>query len=204
MVKSYSRLAKSAGRLDDDLSRDVQISSARGSLCLRLLVLAAVVLLCLLVSVLASVLVFSLQSQGEDRFANSYVEVVPLDEVKPSCSSVPLEYRLAMDAIRARLELSLFRFDCDPDPHATPERCAQRGCCWSPPEASQNEDLATSVPYCFYPTGHRSHAFVNATRSKHGFSLFYALLAPSGYPKDVQLVQVDLIVYADDILRIKV
>jgi len=117
-----------------------------------------------------------------------------------SCASVPVEYR----------------FDCDPDPNTSIERCAARGCCWQPPHDSSNKNGAapltinhesasnTNVPYCFYPSGHRSHKIINATREDFGYTVFYGIMMTSGYPGDAAIVRMDLILYGQGILRIKV
>ncbi len=60
------------------------------------------------------------------------------------------------------------------------------------------------MPYCFYPVGHRSHALVNVTSRDDGASAYYALLTPSGYPDDIDVVRMDVVVVDESTLRVKV
>ncbi len=107
------------------------------------------------------------------------------------CSSVPVVYR----------------FDCQPDPKLGERECLNRGCCWDPsPSRVALESEPLDVPYCFYPEGHSSYAFVNVTQMKggSGASALYRLRSSSGYPKDSKFVRMDVVGETESRLRVKV
>ncbi len=65
-------------------------------------------------------------------------------------------------------------------------------------------DVPLDVPYCFYPAGHQSHAFLNYTKIERGVAVYYRIGKASGYPKDVEVVRMDILVSDWKTLRIKV
>ena len=65
-------------------------------------------------------------------------------------------------------------------------------------------DVPLDVPYCFYPAGHQSHAFLNYTKIERGVAVYYRIDKASGYPKDVEVVRMDILVSDWKTLRIKV
>lgn len=91
------------------------------------------------------------------------------------------------------------RFDCFPQPNANKDGCIERGCCWK--EIDNNKD---SIPFCFYPPDYDTFYFLNMTENKHGISVYYEKMRPSGYPDDFETVLIDFRYLSNDILRIKV
>ena len=61
-----------------------------------------------------------------------------------------------------------------------------------------------NVPFCYFPSGHRSYALVRSVRNSTTASLFYQETLSSGYPKDVEMIRMDVTILAEDIVRVKV
>ena len=49
-----------------------------------------------------------------------------------------------------------------------------------------------------------SYKLVNATPNANGISALYGLVTPSGYPRDVRLIRVDVVAETESRLRVKV
>ncbi len=106
-----------------------------------------------------------------------------------------------------RVCFCFYRFDCNPDPNGTEYDCLARNCCWAPPPKNVEHgglDIPLNIPYCFYPVGHRSHVLINITKTERGASAFYRLQTASGYPKDVEVVKMDITGLDQGTLRVKV
>ena len=94
------------------------------------------------------------------------------------------------------------RFDCHPDPEVTQESCQARGCCWKPPNL---ESLPLNIPYCYYPERYSLYKRVNSSRSDTVEKHHFVNVRPSGFPKDVKNVEVEVSCFNDpSILRLKI
>jgi hypothetical protein len=69
---------------------------------------------------------------------------------------------------------------------------------------SEFTDEPLNVPYCFYPGGYSTYAFVNVRETGKGASAVYKLKSPSGYPGDVSNVRIDFTAETEQRLRVKV
>ena len=56
------------------------------------------------------------------------------------------------------------RVDCHPDPHATQEKCVQRGCIWDP-----EEEPLTGAPWCVYPPGYGYNMVGQPVNTQDGY-----------------------------------
>lgn len=99
------------------------------------------------------------------------------------------------------------RFDCHPDGSATEHSCLARGCCWSsadPRNAFDERDRAYLVPRCFFPTGYRGYKVASIEKGYDRLSLRMIRRRPSGVDVDVKKVDVNVIYYDRNTVRIKV
>lgn len=99
------------------------------------------------------------------------------------------------------------RFDCHPDGYATEHSCLARGCCWSsadPSNAFEERGSADRVPRCFFPTGYRGYKVASIEKEHDRLSLRLIRRRPSGVDVDVKKVDVDVIYYDRNTVRIKI
>ena len=91
------------------------------------------------------------------------------------------------------------RFDCWPNPNPNQENCESRGCCWNVVDGAAG--IGTKgVPFCYYP----KHNFVNGSSSDFGQTVFLSRTFQSTYPRDVQLVRIDVEYQTNDRVRVKI
>lgn len=80
------------------------------------------------------------------------------------------------------------KFDCHPEKNVSREvaegNCAARGCTWS-----GDWDPASLTPACFYPDGYANYDLVHL---RNNTIVLRKTDRPSGFPHDVQEVQVDI------------
>ena len=78
------------------------------------------------------------------------------------------------------------RFDCHPDPSASSDQCAARGCCWVP--AAANLD----VPYCFFPRDYVGYNVSFLKETDYGYHGEISRSTSSGWPNDVRTLSLDV------------
>ena len=104
------------------------------------------------------------------------------------CSSVPLALRL----------------DCYPEPNASPERCAARGCCWTPlPPAELAAFPGASAPWCHFgpPLGY--YTTERITEGPGGMSLTLGRQGgPGPFGQDPAALAVDVHYYSSHAARV--
>ena len=93
------------------------------------------------------------------------------------------------------------RFDCHPDINANQDTCLKRGCCWSTPNAG-GQVLDLNIPYCYYPNGYSLYTKTFVSENEDIYE--YKNVQASGFPDDVQDVQVHLSCFDKKILRIQI
>ncbi|KAH8041504.1 hypothetical protein HPB51_016949 [Rhipicephalus microplus] len=99
------------------------------------------------------------------------------------------------------LWIGVERFDCHPEPGATRDACLNRGCCWSP---SRDGVEHGRVPLCYFGRDHDGYQVVNTRTLNDRVSLRLKRRTPSGVDADVQEVDVDVIYYDRDTVRIRI
>lgn len=91
------------------------------------------------------------------------------------------------------------RLDCLPQGIATKKTCEERGCCWIPKISAP-----LGVPYCFYPQGYGTYNYLNVTQTAFGLVAFLKRDYRSGYPDDVDILQLIVKYETESRLHIKV
>lgn len=98
------------------------------------------------------------------------------------------------------------KFDCYPDAPVQEEECLNRGCCWQ--VVPQNFKLdgfpPLNVPYCYFPADYVGYKIVNITSTKTGQIVVLQRFTPSGFPNDVAMLNMSLVVLDENRLRIKI
>jgi hypothetical protein len=94
------------------------------------------------------------------------------------------------------------RFDCHPDPGASPSRCASRGCCWLGSEFSSMGGI--DYPYCFFPTNYDGYIIAAQKETDYGYQAILSRASPSGWPNDVQTLTLDVWMETNERLHFKV
>ena len=84
------------------------------------------------------------------------------------------------------------------------DECLARGCCWDPNADLFEDPEPTKEPYCYYPAGRVSYELLNVTKGQMSASVYYSLQTPSGHPKDLKIIKMDIIATSDESLQIKV
>ncbi|XP_075544496.1 lysosomal alpha-glucosidase-like isoform X1 [Dermacentor variabilis] len=105
------------------------------------------------------------------------------------------------EANRCLLESIAERFDCHPEPGATRDACSSRGCCWSPLAEGAEPSL---VPHCYFARDHSGYQVVGTATHDDRVSLRLKRHRPSGVDVDIQKVDVDVMYYDRDTVRIRV
>ncbi|CAD5120509.1 DgyrCDS9075 [Dimorphilus gyrociliatus] len=92
------------------------------------------------------------------------------------------------------------KFDCHPDKAesdlALEENCKSRGCCYVPSKG----DIDT--PSCFFPANFNSYKMQTKSCAASGCRFLIKRAMPSGWPRDINEIRVDL-TFGEDIIRIK-
>lgn len=102
------------------------------------------------------------------------------------------------------------KFDCHPDRPVSEEECLKRGCCYSPESdlTVKDFDLIDSrylgVPSCYYSSKYVGYELGNVTSSADGLTATLSRKIPSGFPSDVQSLDLEVVFIDDANLRIKV
>ncbi|XP_047134482.1 lysosomal alpha-glucosidase isoform X1 [Hydra vulgaris] len=90
------------------------------------------------------------------------------------------------------------RFDCYPEPDATPELCNNRGCCWQP----ALNDLNT--PYCFYGANSVGYTVCGKNDTDTGFVLDLCLKKSGPYGSNIASLKAEFQFETDDRLHVKI
>ncbi|XP_075742124.1 lysosomal alpha-glucosidase [Rhipicephalus microplus] len=90
------------------------------------------------------------------------------------------------------------RFDCHPERNATEQACRARGCCW------RNAVLGPDIPSCFYPKDYVGYRVESIASHDEGVRIKLTRQAPSGIDDDVQSVDVSVVYYDRDSVRITI
>jgi lysosomal alpha-glucosidase len=94
------------------------------------------------------------------------------------------------------------RFDCHPDPGASPSRCTARGCCWQTSVSSSVGDI--NVPACFFPSNYDGYKIISQKETDYGYHAVLSRTSSSGWPNDVQTLSLDIRMETDQRLHFKV
>lgn len=93
------------------------------------------------------------------------------------------------------------RFDCHPEQNATEEACNGRGCCWrNATPGSERPD----IPFCFYPKDYIGYRVEGIASHDEGIRIKLTRQTPSGIDDDVQSVDVNVVYYDRDTVRIMI
>ncbi|CAG0882617.1 unnamed protein product [Darwinula stevensoni] len=115
--------------------------------------------------------------------------VHPSKPVPEQCQSIPDERK----------------FDCYPQNGGNQELCEGRGCCWLPRFSHHGSNGAPlNVPFCYYPALYDGYKYVNLSETSFGLTAFLMRKTQSGYPEDIDLLQMDMKYETDSRLHIKI
>ena len=96
------------------------------------------------------------------------------------------------------------RFDCYPEQHVvvTQELCESRGCCFieRPPPAGGKR----GVPWCFYPPDFPSYVLESLNQTALGMVGLLVRREKAYYPRDIEMLRLDVEFETDTRLHIKV
>jgi len=101
------------------------------------------------------------------------------------------------------------RFDCHPDRNPHPS-CETRGCCWNKTVNSPWENGLPKVgqgitpPYCYFPKNYNGYSFKSVKQTDYGYRAVMSRCSPSGWPRDVQTLTMDVWLESAKTLRFKV
>lgn len=104
----------------------------------------------------------------------------------------------------------LKRFDCHPDRPVSHKSCLDRGCCFIPSSDLKVDDydLINSsylgVPSCFFPLNYKGYKLTKKNIDGNKISAELERVTPSGFPKDVKNIALDVTPIDDNRLRIQV
>lgn len=94
------------------------------------------------------------------------------------------------------------RFDCHPETGASKHTCLVRGCCWS---GNPAETVGTnSQPMCYYPLNYPGYTATDLIVTPLGYRLELVRYTPTYYPKNVKVLNVDLMFETSSRLHVKV
>ncbi|OTF81339.1 hypothetical protein BLA29_007997, partial [Euroglyphus maynei] len=104
------------------------------------------------------------------------------------------------------------RIDCNPDPPISKEICEKRRCCWNPiKEKYSNYSLQNTkalppvdIPFCYFdPVNYVGYKIIeNRSEETHNF-IHLQRVNPSGFPRDIKNIKLDIYQLTDQIIRIK-
>ncbi|XP_064475878.1 lysosomal alpha-glucosidase-like [Ornithodoros turicata] len=97
------------------------------------------------------------------------------------------------------------RLDCHADGEATAETCYKRGCCYDKTNSTDGplEPGLIQPPACFYPTNYVGYKLVSLMDTPTRTAATFKRVTPSGIPGDVNVLQVQVIRYDTNIVRIR-
>ncbi|KAG8183257.1 hypothetical protein JTE90_006453 [Oedothorax gibbosus] len=102
------------------------------------------------------------------------------------------------------------KFDCHPDRPVSEKECLKRGCCYKPASdlTVKEDDLINSrflgVPSCYYSSKYVGYEITSITLTADGIVAHLNRATPSGFPKDIQNVNLEVTLIDDASLRIKI
>ncbi|XP_074023543.1 maltase-glucoamylase-like [Numenius arquata] len=97
------------------------------------------------------------------------------------------------------------KFDCDPNPGASKEKCEQLGCLW-------NEDTSEArVPYCYYNGSHNAYSVADVTYTPQGVTATLTLRSPRSPPEStpksttpIDTLRLEVKYHTDHLLQFKI
>lgn len=94
-----------------------------------------------------------------------------------------------------------WRFDCYPERDAvvTEDMCHARNCCFS-----HTADEKSGVPYCYYPPDYPSYTLEAINGTETGMTGKLVRTQKTYYPKDVEVLRLDVLYESNSRLRVKV
>ncbi|CAN7939685.1 unnamed protein product, partial [Ixodes hexagonus] len=110
---------------------------------------------------------------------------------------------LAGEAPQCELGTLADRFDCYPEPGSTEGGCLSRGCCWRSVDQTPGEDKL-DIPYCYFPNNYVGYSVESWETSDDRINVHLLRRTRSGVDLDVPVVQVEIIFYDQNTLRIRV
>lgn len=100
------------------------------------------------------------------------------------------------------------KFDCNPENGSNEASCLKRGCCWASKQSSHRQAHdhfpPLDVPWCHYPKNFGGYEYVNMTTTDQGAFAFLKRNFPSPYPRDVQILRMNVEYQTADRVRVKV
>ncbi|XP_042525958.1 lysosomal alpha-glucosidase [Dipodomys spectabilis] len=95
------------------------------------------------------------------------------------------------------------RFDCAPDRAITQNECEARGCCYAPTQPGPREPLR-GQPWCFFPPSYPSYRLKGLRPSETGYTAALVRGTPTFLPKDILVLQLDVLMETDTRLRLMI
>lgn len=93
------------------------------------------------------------------------------------------------------------RFDCYPLPNPNQQDCEAKGCCWNVVKDAGN---TKGVPFCYYPRQYGGYNFINSSSDDSGQTVYLSRAFQSTFPRDVQLVRIDVEYQTNDRVRVRI
>ena len=122
---------------------------------------------------------------------------------KPFCGVVNFEQNLNVNITAPQCSgiTQDFRSDCWPQGvGANQQACVAKGCCWSP----ASSDNLKGVPWCYYPKNPAGYSVQSSKQTSTGMSYTLTRSTQSGWPSDINTVQLDVIYETQNRLHFKV
>ncbi|RWS03137.1 lysosomal alpha-glucosidase-like protein [Dinothrombium tinctorium] len=93
------------------------------------------------------------------------------------------------------------RLDCHPENDASEEACTNRGCCWR--QTNDETKVQINEPACFYPKSFKGYKVEEIRSNLTDTTIILKRAIPSGLPKDVKAVKLQIITINGRILRLR-
>ncbi|XP_076305653.1 lysosomal alpha-glucosidase-like [Tachypleus tridentatus] len=142
------------------------------------------------------VFMFVLSKTSEKHFIEQEENSVSMIQVTPHLSN----------ELQCTGVSDLEKFDCFPDLGVNETACVARGCCWKPIESHSlsSKNVPLNTPYCYYPANYKGYCFQSSRKTPTRTQAYFKRKTPSGFTNDIKEIEVDIISYDDQRLRIKV
>ncbi|XP_015783274.1 lysosomal alpha-glucosidase [Tetranychus urticae] len=94
------------------------------------------------------------------------------------------------------------KFDCNPDEPVNQQVCESRGCCWVPVTRSKR-NIPLNIPYCFYPSDYKLYDVADIKQGDNNATLKLVRKTASGFPDEIDNVNVEIIGLDSERLRVR-